>query len=279
MNEQELFSQIPMRTWRWLGVNEIKEPAGLAGEPHRHQIVAQPGASDEVTLELRESGRHEVQAHVGKGARLHLTALQLAAEDVPVTCRIKVLVDEGGLFSYTGVEAGASETAAALTVHLAGDDARADVWSFYFGDGDRKLDLNYIIRQSGKRTDANMQVRGALLGKSVKNFRGTLDFIEGAKGSVGRENEEVMLLSDGVRNRSVPIMLSHEDDVDGHHAVAVGKMDEEKLFYLMSRGLDLAEARRLVVEAAFHPVLDRIPEAKYREEIEAYLTRRLLANG
>ena len=40
-----------------------------------------------------------------------------------------------------------------------------------------------------------------------------------------------------------------------------------------------AEARRLVVEAAFHPVLDRIPEAKYREEIEAYLTRRLLANG
>ena len=164
-------------------------------------------------------------------------------------------------------------------MHLAGDDARADVWSFYFGDGDRKLDLNYIIRQSGKRTDANMQVRGALLGKSVKNFRGTLDFIEGAKGSVGRENEEVMLLSDGVRNRSVPIMLSHEDDVDGHHAVAVGKMDEEKLFYLMSRGLDLAEARRLVVEAAFHPVLDRIPEAKYREEIEAYLTRRLLANG
>ena len=175
MNEQELFSQIPMRTWRWLGVNDIKEPAGLAGEPHRHQIVAQPGADDEVTLELRESGRHEVQAHVGKGARLHLTALQLAAEDVPVTCRIKVLVDEGGLFSYTGVEAGASETAAELTVHLAGDDARADVWSFYFGDGDRKLDLNYIIRQSGKRTDANMQVRGALLGKSVKNFRGTTD--------------------------------------------------------------------------------------------------------
>ena len=279
MNEQELFSQIPMRTWRWLGVNEIKEPEGLAGEPHRHQIVAQPGAHDEITLAFRESGRHEVQAHVGKGASLHLTALQVAAEDVPGTGRIKVLVDEGGLFSYTGVEAGARETAAELTVHLAGDDARADVWSFYFGDGDRKLDLNYIIRQSGKRTDANMQVRGALLGHSVKNFRGTLDFIEGAKGSVGRENEEVMLLSEGVRNRSVPIMLSHEDDVDGHHAVAVGKMDEEKLFYLMSRGLDLAEARRLVVEAAFHPVLDRIPEAKYREEIEAYLTRRLLAHG
>ena len=130
MNEQELFSQIPMRTWRWLGVNDIKEPAGLTGEPHRHQIVAQPGADDEVTLALRESGRHEVQAHVGKGARLHLTALQLAAEDVPVTCRIKVLVDEGGLFSYTGVEAGASETVeVALAPDLHGKKVRGVVGS------------------------------------------------------------------------------------------------------------------------------------------------------
>lgn len=123
-----------------------------------------------------------------------------------------------------------------------------------------------------------MQVRGALLGKSEKIFRGTLDFLEGSKGSVGREDEEVVLLSPNVRNRSVPIMLSHEDDVDGHHAVSVGKMDEDKLFYLMSRGLDLAEAQRLVVEASFNPVLDRIPDAELKAEIDTYLQRRL-SNG
>ena len=70
-------------------------------------------------------------------------------------------------------------------------------------------------------------------------------------------------------------MLSHEDDVDGHHAVSVGKMDENKLFYLMSRGLDMAEAQRLVVEAAFNPVLDRIPDAELKQEIDEYLQRRL----
>jgi Fe-S cluster assembly protein SufD len=87
-----------------------------------------------------------------------------------------------------------------------------------------------------------------------------------------------MLLSDGVRNRSVPLMLSHEDDVDGHHAVAIGRMDEAKLFYLMSRGLDEAEARRLIVEAGFRPVLDRIADEALREEIAADLERRL-TNG
>ena len=123
-----------------------------------------------------------------------------------------------------------------------------------------------------------MQVRGTLIGKATKNFRGTLDFLEGTKGSVGRENEEVMLLDEGVRNRSVPIMLSHEDDVDGHHAVSVGRMDEAKLFYLMSRGLDMEEAKSLVVEASLRPVIDRIPDEKLRDEIDQYLKGRL-ANG
>ena len=269
-----------MRTWRWLGVNEIKQPEGIktAGELPRQQIVVEPGQSDEVVLEHREGGAHETVVHVGKGAKLHLVLAELAPSDTPYTNRVKVQVDEDGAFSYTGAEVGGQTTATELTVNLAGDRSTADVWALYFGDEERLLDLNYIIRQGGKKTDANMQVRGTLMGKATKNFRGTLDFLEGTKGSVGRENEEVMLLDEGVRNRSVPIMLSHEDDVDGHHAVSVGRMDEAKLFYLMSRGLDMEEAKSLVVEASLRPVIDRIPDEKLRDEIDQYLKGRL-ANG
>ena len=213
--------------------------------------------------------------HIADGAKLHLVNVQLVAADKPYTSKVRVYVGKGATFSYTVVEAGALHSATELSVDMAGDDSVSDIWGLYFGDGERLLDLNYVVRQAGRHTNANMQVRGALLGKSEKNFRGTLDFIEGSKGSVGREDEEVVLLSPDVRNRSVPIMLSHEDDVDGHHAVSVGKMDENKLFYLMSRGLDMAEAQRLVVEAAFNPVLDRIPDAELKQEIDEYLQRRL----
>ena len=123
-----------------------------------------------------------------------------------------------------------------------------------------------------------MNVRGALSGKCDKIFRGTLDFQRGSKGSVGRELEEVVILSEGTRNRSVPLMLSGEDDVDGHHAVSVGRLDEEKIFYLMSRGLDKAEAERLIVEAAFNPVVEKIADENLRDEIAAEIQRRL-ANG
>ena len=84
-----------------------------------------------------------------------------------------------------------------------------------------------------------------------------------------------MLLSPKVRNRSVPLMLSGEADVDGHHAVSIGKMNEEKLFYLMSRGLDMDEAKRLVVEAAIAPVCARIPDEELTAEIKAEIEGRI----
>ncbi|WP_033171110.1 SufD family Fe-S cluster assembly protein [Selenomonas sp. ND2010] len=276
--DDKIFSEIPMRTWRWLGVNEAQVPENLSDNVKKQQILVEAGQKEEVVLVNREGGQLEVQVHIAAGGELHLINAQLVPDDKAVTSRVKVYVGKGAKFRYTTVEAGARHTAAELSVDMAGDDSISDIWGLYFGDGASKIDLNYVIRQQGRRTDANMQVRGALLGTSDKIFRGTLDFLEGSKGSVGRENEEVVLLSPTVRNRSVPVMLSHEDDVDGHHAVSVGKIDEGKLFYLMSRGLDMADAQRLIVEASFHPVLDRIEDEALKEEIDKVLMGRL-ANG
>ncbi len=277
-----------MPTWRWLGVNEalwpeLPEKKGWPEWSERsavpERIVARAGEKEEYVNICRNSGLQELQVDIEEGAELHLVNVQLVPQEEPSAGRVKVHVGEGAVFSYTAVEAGASASVSELVVELAGRESRADVAALYFADEERSVDMNYIIRQQGHRTDADMQIRGALLGRSRKIFRGTLDFLEGAKGSVGRENEEVIVLSPYVSNRSVPLMLSHEDDVDGHHAVSIGKMDEEKLFYLMSRGLDLAEARRLVVEASFRPVLDRIPDAELRSEIDVWIKGRLQNAG
>jgi len=189
--------------------------------------------------------------------------------------KIEVFVEKDARVNFTAVELGASEALSQLTVTLQGDKSVADVAAIYFGDGSRKVDINYIIRQLGKSTKAEMQIRGALKDESEKIFRGTLDFVRGTKGSIGREREEVILLNEGVRNRSVPLMLSGEDDVDGIHGVSVGKMDKAKLFYLMSRGLDLTEAQQLVVEASFTPVLERITNPELKEEIELAIKERV----
>ena len=274
---ETIYSEIPMRTWRWLGVNEGTVPTEvLTDTVAEERVIKVPkNATETIVLEYRDEAQASVRVELGENAELELIRVQLCPADQIHAGNVEVSLADHAKLHYTAVEAGAEKSVTKLTVDMDGKESEADIYALYFGDGKRKIDMNYLIRQKGLRTKADMQVRGALMDECDKIFRGTLDFLQGSKGSVGAENEEVVSLSSKVRNRSVPIMLSAEDDVDGHHAVSIGKMDESKLFYLMSRGLDMAEARKLVVEAAFHPVLSRIPNEELREEIDSYLMGRL----
>ena len=240
-----MLGEIPLKTWRWLGVNEIKTSAQV-----EEQIIDVPAG------EIKK-----------------LSSVNLS--DADIARKIKISVGKGARIEFISADLGRGDYSADIEIDLRGDDASADFEAVYFGDGKRKLDFNYVIHQRGKRTSANMNVRGALTDKSDKIFRGTLDFQRGAKNSTGRELEEVIILSEGTRNRSVPLMLASEDEIDGHHAVSVGRLDEEKIFYLMTRGLDKSEAERLIVEAAFNPVIEKISDDNLRGELLETLQWRL----
>ena len=243
--DEKILGEIPLRTWRWLGVNEITTPAHI----------------EEKILDVPD------------GETKTFADINLAEENI--SRRIKISVGEGSRVEFISADLGRGDYSADVEIDLRGDDSAADFEAVYFGDGERKLNFNYVIRQRGKRTQATMNVRGALSDKCDKIFRGTLDFQRGAKGSTGRELEEVIILSSGTRNRSVPLMLAEEDEVDGHHAVSIGRLDEEKIFYLMSRGLDKSETQSLIVKAAFNPVIEKISDEKLREEVLENLQRRL----
>lgn len=269
---EKIYSEIPMRTWRWLGVNEAKaDEAVLAIDNGRQELVVPAGESRQLTVVYRQAGEGQVQVKVEKGGFLKLTTVQLLPADAQGASSVQVELADTAELEAVAVEVGSAKSVAKMEVNLAGNESKANVYVLYFGHGASQLDMNYVLVQQGKNTEANLHVYGALLGEANKIFRGTLDFRHGSKGSKGYEKEEVVVLSSKVRNRSVPLMLSAEDAVEGHHAVSIGKIDENKLFYLMSRGLDMQEARRLVVEAAFNPVLDRIEDKDLYQELDEYI--------
>lgn len=274
---EKIYSEIPMRTWRWLGVNEARvEKSVLAPDMAAVQSLFVPaGESRELTVVYHQEGEGRLDVRVAEGGSLKLTVVQLLPDDRQYAGQVEVELAKGASLEAVAVEVGAAKAVSKMQVFLKGDESRADVHVLYFGHEARKLDMNYVLVQEGRQTEANLNVYGALSGQADKIFRGTLDFRRGSKGSKGYEKEQVIVLSGKVRNRSVPLMLSGEDAVEGHHAVSIGKMDENKLFYLMSRGLDMAEARRLVVEAAFNPVLDRIGDEELYRELDDYIKERL----
>ena len=157
------------------------------------------------------------------------------------------------------------------------DHAKAeyDLDAVYFGSRNAVLDYNDVSVHTAKDTLCEMHTAGVLTGSASKILRGTIDFRRGAKRSVGHESEDVLLFSPTARNRTAPLILCGEEEVEGQHAASIGRLDEEKLYYLRSRGLSEAQARRLMVDARFAPALDKIPLEALREEVRAEAARRL----
>lgn len=164
-------------------------------------------------------------------------------------------------------ELGGGQVVGGCNISLHGEESHACMDGLYLGSGSRRLDFNYRLELAAPKSEGEILVKGALTGKAKKVLKSTLDFISGAAGSVGRERETVLTLSDKALNLSTPLLLCGEENVEGEHATSTGKPDEQKLYYLMSRGFSERDAKRLLVEASFTPVLDKIPVEELRGDI------------
>jgi len=185
-------------------------------------------------------------------------------------------IDGTGKVNWVSIELGSSVTGANYSTFLNGDASQANLSSIYLGDGHRKIDVGYSMIHKGVRSLSNIETKGVLMDESRKVFRGNLYFKKGARASKGVEGEYVLLLDPTVKSDSIPGLFCEEDDVQGEHAASAGQMDKDKLFYLMSRGLSERESKKLIVEASFRPVIDKIPLISMRDMLMEEIDRRLL---
>ena len=169
------------------------------------------------------------------------------------------IVENSGKINWISIELGAKETTASNFNLLESERSQADIKTIYFGDGERKLDLNYTVQHFGRHSKSDIESRGVLKDKAKKVFRGNLHFKKEAKEADGSEKEHVLLMDKTVESDSIPALFTEEDNVQGEHAVSAGQIDENSLFYLMSRGFTEVEAKKLLVEAVFNPIFDQIP--------------------
>ena len=84
-----------------------------------------------------------------------------------------------------------------------------------------------------------------------------------------------MLLSEKAKSIALPMLLCTESDVEGNHSTASGKVDNQEVFYIMSRGLSYNEAVKLIVKARFNEILQRIDSEDLRNEIIEKIEERL----
>ena len=169
--------------------------------------------------------------------------------------------------TYIIVDFGAKNKISNYYTELKGFRSQNNLKTIYLGQDENRLDLNYHIKLMGEQTNADIDVQGAIDGNAKKSFKGTIDFIKGCRESEGAENENCVLLSDEAKSISLPMLLCHEDDVSGEHGVSSGKIDPQKLFYIMTKGISYEDARKLIIKANFNNIINEITDEELQERI------------
>lgn len=173
------------------------------------------------------------------------------------------------------IELGSKIVAINSVTDLLKYESSINIKAMYLGYNNMKIDIDYDILHKGENTKSKIEQKGALNDSSEKVFKGTIDFKKGAKKAIGSEEESVILLSPKAKSDAIPILLCSEEDVSGSHAATVGKIDQSKLFYIMSRGFTKAQAQRLIIEASYSNIIDSMPDEKIKSEIIENIQRRL----
>ena len=184
-------------------------------------------------------------------------------------------VGENANLEYIIADFGGNKTISNYYSKLEGERANNQINTMYLGTEEQLLDLNYIAEVYGKKGNIDIEVYGALKNNSKKNFKGTIDFKKGCKKAKGNENEYCMLLSKTAKSKALPMLLCSEEDVQGTHSNSAGKIDEEKLYYIMTRGISKSQAQKLIVKAKFNSVLQKIEDEEICQELIGEIDRRL----
>ena len=207
--------------------------------------------------------------------KLNVTIVNLLNENSDNFEAIENRLEKNSKVNYTIIYIVGKTSVSNYYSNIIGENADNDLKSIYLGIGEQRKDINYIAELRGTKTNIDIDVQGALKDSAKKNFKGTIDFKKGSKKAKGNENEYCMLLSDKAKSIALPMLLCTEEDVEGNHSTASGKVDEKQLFYIMTRGISYKEAVKLIVKSKFNKIIERISDEDLKEEVLSEIDKRL----
>ncbi len=216
-----------------------------------------------------------IRAIANENAKLNVTIVNLLNENSDNFEAIENRLEKNSKVNYTIIDIGGKTSVSNYYSNIIGENADNDLKSIYLGIGEQRKDINYIAELRGPKTNIDIDVQGALKDSAKKNFKGTIDFKKGSKKAKGNENEYCMLLSDKAKSIALPMLLCTEEDVEGNHSTASGKVDEKQLFYIMTRGISYKEAVKLIVKSKFNKIIERVSDEELKNEILSEIDKRL----
>lgn len=204
---------------------------------------------------------------VKKNAFLDISIMSNINEESDNLVAIENFVDESAFINHNFYDLKGKTRISNYYTELKDISSENSLNNIYIGKSNSIIDMNYLTNLYKPKNTTNMITYGILKDNATKNYKSTIDFKSGCAKSNGREFENVLLLDDTVVSKSLPMLLCTEEDVSGSHSVSSGKVDNNQLFYLMSRGLSKKEATKLIIFSKFNSLLNKETNEELRNEI------------
>lgn len=216
-----------------------------------------------------------IKVFAKENAKLNITVINLLNSNSEHFEAMENILEDNSDLNYTIIDIGGKNSIQNYYSNIIGKSAKNDLKTIYLGSENQIKDINYIAELRGQKSFVDIDIQGALKENAKKNFKGTINFKKGCKQAKGNENEFCMLLSEKAKSLALPMLLCTEDDVEGNHSTASGKVDKEQLFYIMTRGLSYKEAVKLIVRANFNKTIERILDEEVKQNIIKEIDERL----
>lgn len=231
--------------------------------------------TDEKSPALQSYRNGLISIRIGKHAAVEIIKIQNFADTALNFETVRMDVGERARVTVHDIQLGAQKSGVSYSSYMQEDWAEVYIFPLYFVDKTRRMDLEHNLIINGKSTLSEIKARGALKNEAHKVFRGNIFLNKGCSASVARFADNSIMLDKNAVGASIPTIFCDEDDVIGEHAASFAAIDKEKLYYLMSRGFDELSAKKLIIDAAFRPVFNSIPDEAIRNRLNAEFDARL----
>jgi Fe-S cluster assembly protein SufD len=244
----------------------------VSGAAFGHTLItAEPNSRAVVIMDHSGSATYadNVEIAVGDGAALTVVSVQDWADDAVHLSHHYATVGRDARLQHIAVTLGGGVVRLAPSVRYAGPGGDAELLGLYFADAGQHLEHRLFVDHAQPNCRSRVEYKGALQGESAHTvWIGDVLIRPEATGTDTYERNRNLLLTDGARADSVPNLEILTGEVAGAgHASASGRLEDQHLFYLMARGIPLAEARRLVIRGFFGELIAKIGVPELRERI------------
>ncbi|GAB3684096.1 Fe-S cluster assembly protein SufD [Salinarchaeum chitinilyticum] len=227
----------------------------------------------DVSGERFYSGIVEVAA--GENSHVQYGALQNLDDD---TYNYTLKRADAGTYStvsFVDGNLGSRLTKTEVSTELNGDGAETKIVGAFFGNDDQHFDLDSKVWHRAEHTTADLVMRGVVDDVARSVYEGVQDVGSMAWDTNSYQRENTLMLSDESEADASPKLIINNHDTEASHSATVGQVDQEDLFYMISRGVDPKAARDMLVEGFFVPVLEEIEVEELRDDIQKLIAQRL----